>query len=93
MTKTTLAKCNPNAHGRVALVQLDETGYDPVYYVTTPGYEDGVEFDQDKDAAQEFYDSEVKRLSNTPNWEAQERYDEAHGTSNGYAEWQYNREY
>lgn len=42
--------------------------------------------------AEARYEAEAKRLVTTPNWEAQERYDAANGTINGYAPWQYNQE-
>lgn len=42
--------------------------------------------------AEARYEAEAKRLATTPNWEAQARYDDAHGTINGYAPWQYNQE-
>ena len=35
-----------------------------------------------------YFDERVKELAETPNWEAQARYDEEHGTDNGYAVWQ-----
>jgi hypothetical protein len=35
----------------------------------------------------------AKELSDTPNWEMQARYDQEHGTINGYAPWQSNSEY
>ena len=71
-------------------VALEEDGG---CYFVIEGDDDVVEFDIDRDAALNFYDTVVERLRATPNWEAQARYDEAHGTDNGYGLWQSAREY
>ena len=104
--KTFLERCNPNRHGEVRLVFYEETApeghaddpeFEPesIYVVESPGYgyspDGGAEFLNEVDGRAE-YDREVKRLSEEPNWEAQAEYDEQHGTVNGYAPWQFQRE-
>lgn len=42
--------------------------------------------------AKAHFDTSCAELRVKPNWEAQARYDEAHGTDNGYALWQHRRE-
>lgn len=69
---------------------------DSVYVVFGPhddtrDAEDGAEF-VTFDEAKTFYQAEFDRLAKEPNWEAQARYDDANGTINGYAPWQYNQE-
>jgi hypothetical protein len=53
---------------------------------------DAEPFDSLSEAAA-FFDHRVKELSATPNWEAQVEYDDANGTVNGYAPWQFRNEY
>lgn len=76
----------------VKLVHDNEAGD---WYVREPDIEDVGDcpsFDVFEDA-QEYYNQAVKAWRDTPNWELQAAYDEAHGTDNGYAPWQYSREY
>lgn len=62
------------------------------YCVRSSQDADDIEFDTEAEA-RKFYDEYKKELSSTPNWELQEKYDNEHGTINGYAPWQYNSEY
>lgn len=85
--KTLIAKCYPNAH-KVSLMKYeDERTEDTIWVVRDPdtGYtsDDGAEYDTEA-VAQAAYADAVKRWQATPNWEAQEHYDLAHGTINGY---------
>jgi hypothetical protein len=43
--------------------------------------------------AETEFAARVAVLKDIPNWELQARYDEEHGTDNGYAPWQINQEY
>lgn len=90
MGEKTLEKCYPNAHGWLKLVAGDD-----YWYVIEP---DAVDRDDITDftseaEARSFYEERAKYWADEPNWEAQARYDEEHGTENGYAPWQLNREY
>lgn len=77
------------------LIQYNEDG---VYCIQEPdddgwnGWDEGEEFDNLPQALQAFTER-ANQLSQTPNWEAQACYDNEHGTINGYAPWQFNREY
>jgi hypothetical protein len=82
-----IERANPNRHGWVKL--MSEDGF---FYVREPGVDDLIDFDNLADA-KAHYDACVKSLADTPNWEAQAEYDAERGTVNGYAPWQYNREY
>jgi hypothetical protein len=93
MTKTTLAKANPNHHGWLKLVHhVDQEWEIDSYYVREPNSDgsadDVTDFDDDLAAAQAFYDQRLAFWMKEPNWVAQAAYDEAHGTENGYAPWQ-----
>lgn len=93
--KQLLEKSYPNGH-KVSLMSYELSPGDLYYVVRTPGtgydFEDGDEYETEADARQAYAD-QVKKWADEPNWEAQERYDEAHGTINGYAPWQLSREY
>jgi hypothetical protein len=89
MATTVLKRANPNLHGWIELIEDTNLG---CFFVTTPDDEDGAEFDGDKAGAHAYFEEEVKRYSELPNWELQARYDEEHGTINGYSPWQFNRE-
>jgi hypothetical protein len=97
MTKNKLLrKANPNRHGSVRLYEgLDNPGH-TYWYVedwTLSEYEPNfIPFDILADA-ERYFDEYVSELANEPNWEAQAEYDEEHGTINGYAPWQFDREY
>lgn len=106
MKITAILNSNPNAHGnlRLALVTAEPDDWmpeaEPMYVVAQPGDTiregDGMEYpvtDEGLVAAAAQYDADFKRWSDTPNWEAQARYDAEWGTDNGYAPWQLNREY
>lgn len=92
-----LASSNPNRHGRLTLDRYTDTAYETeaehtaVYVVRGPGGMDD-EF-EDEAEARAHYEATFARLSVEPNWEAQAAYDDAHGTINGYAPWQYGREH
>lgn len=78
----------------IRIVQYDS---DELYYVqeTDPeGYweDDGYEATCKEDA-ETYFAKRCKELQNTPNQAAQDAYDDEHGTINGYAPFQYNREY
>ncbi len=53
---------------------------------------DPCEYETMEEAKADF-DLNCRELANQPNWDAQDAYDDAHGTINGYAPHQYNREY
>jgi hypothetical protein len=92
--KELLKSANPNAHGKMKVYRFTDMSEDilPVdqfcYVVTMPGEhsDDGQEFADEAEAVS-YFDAEVARLQDTPNWEAQARYDEAHGTDNGFSPW------
>jgi len=82
---TTLVKSRPNGF----YLALECVGEGPdvedvCFYVVETGDEDGVEFDGDVRAANAYYYERQAELMKTPNWELQARYDEEHGTDNGY---------
>lgn len=94
--KTTLAKAYPNAHGWLKLIRYIDTAYETgaeyetIWVVVEPHDErddDGAEFDAEAEA-RTFYDERLAFWLKEPNWEAQARYDDAHGTDSGYAPWQ-----
>lgn len=91
MARTVVQKANPNLHGWVKLVHDNEAGD---WYVREEGMDaaDAPSFDVFDDA-EAFYKARVAELHNTPNHEAQARYDAEWGTDNGYAPWQLNREF
>jgi len=100
MARKLIEKCYPNAHGWLKLVhdtscgmEWDEEGEH--WYVRQPRDEDEDDWTRfaTLDEAKAFYDERKTFWCNEPNWEAQAKYDEAHGTDNGYAPWQLNREY
>lgn len=70
---------------------VEETDPDGYWEYTDEGY-GGAEF-LTRAEADKYFDESVQRLMNEPNWEAQEEYDDIHGTIDGYAPWQHNREY
>jgi hypothetical protein len=88
-----IKKANPNRHGPV-LLEKDEDG---MYWLTEPDADgemgDPSDLGTDEAAALAMFDKIVKAWRETPNWELQAEYDAAHGTDNGYAPWQYGREY
>lgn len=95
MTKTVLAKANPNLHGWLKLVEerfeynMDLTVHTG-WYVREPSSQDSgdvVEFET-LAAAQVYYYERLAFWQAEPNWAAQAAYDERHGTDNGYAPWQ-----
>lgn len=96
MKTTVVAKANPNRHGWVKLIRYDECpdycDASTMWAVKEPDMEDDFEYVKEEHARR-HYDEVVARLSEEPNWEAQAAYDEEHVTINGYAPWQYNREY
>lgn len=47
----------------------------------------------DEAQARSVFAAVVKEFQNTPNWDAQAAYDDAHGTINGYSEFQFHREF
>lgn len=83
MSETVLKKSRPNGH-LVCLMKYED-GEDSTYWVTEPDNEDGVEFDGDLEEAQRYFEKAVEEWAKIPNWEAQARYDEIHGTDNGYS--------
>ena len=98
MTRVTLHKCDPNRHGLVRLIRWgnpDDPEDELIYVVTEPGgsADDAAEFNGNLAAAKEYFDSECRRLADTPNHKAQAEYDDRHGTDNGYSPWQYFREF
>jgi hypothetical protein len=84
---------NPNRLGRI-LLEKDENG---MFWLTLPdceGYDsDPYDVGTDEVAALESFGTAVSEQANTPNWEMQAEYDEAHGTIGGYAPWQFCREF
>lgn len=96
--KQVLCKANPNRHGSCRVIKFTFTdGAPDEFAYFGPGEssdeDDGTSFETDEQAARDHFDSEVKRLAELPNYEAQAAYDAEHGTDNGYAPWQYGREY
>ena len=88
MTKV-LKQAAPNGW-LVRLIDDGEWGY----LVEEPDGDESMETEFELlDDAQFYYESAIRRWHETPNWEAQARYDEAHGTDNGYGLWQSAREY
>lgn len=89
----TLLKSRPNGWFLALRMEGDvETGGvsdNAFFYVVETGDEtgdeDGTEFYDDAIAAIRYYDERRAELADTRNWEMQERYDEEHGTDNGYA--------
>lgn len=101
MIIVTVKQCAPNRFP-VRVIDVRENITDaPTYMVeeTDPeGYweytEEGNSVFETKslEKAMKYFKERVKELSETPNWEAQEEYDDEHGTINGYAPWQFNEE-
>jgi len=94
MTLTVIEKCYPNAHGWLKLLRGkgDDEGF---WFVREPDAldrDDYTEHDTETSARQHYEDAK-RDWMDTPNWEAQARYDEEHGTDNGYAPWQRDRDY
>ena len=80
-----IEKSAPNGH-RISLQQFgDDAGWNTwtVFEDLGDGEVDEVDFDS-LDEARAYYANRVAVLTQTPNWEAQARYDEEHGTDNGY---------
>lgn len=79
--------CNPNRHGAIALIK-DAGDHSKVYWVFHEE-PDGSDFEPssygpyDEDTAKRRYLELAEEQANTPNWELQREYDEAHGTVNG----------
>lgn len=65
-----------------------------VYYEVQEGNdkEGGYEYNTEEEALK-YYDERVKELMDVPNLGLQSKYDEEHGTDNGYSYWDYQREY
>lgn len=77
-------KAAPN--GFQVRLLIDESGW----AVREP---DGFLVECDSEAeARSVFSRTIKEFANTPNWEAQVAYDDAHGTYNGYSEFQFQRE-
>lgn len=76
-----LEHANPNRLGTIALIK--QVGADVWWFYDATDAEVWTnEYDSEALARKE-YETELQRLQNTPNWEAQAEYDEAHGTING----------
>lgn len=79
--------CNPNRLGIIGLVEVrgDNAGWVVVQEEVYEGMtEDWQSWDYDSlEQATRAYEALVADASNTPNWELQAEYDEAHGTING----------
>lgn len=78
-----LEHANPNRLGIIALVK--QVGAN-VWWFLDATDEDGDAWTNEypsEELARLEYNTELQRLQNTPNWEAQEAYDEANGTVNG----------
>ena len=83
MSDKLLMKASPNGHRSVCLIQSGDDE-NATYFVTDPQDEDGADLGGDYDAALKFFKDTVAEWEKIPNWEAQARYDEVHGTDNGY---------
>jgi hypothetical protein len=89
----TIKRARPNGW----LVEIVQYSDDPAFYILE--YDDeGYPMDPDEgfgtlSEATTVFNKIAKELSDTPNWEMQARYDQEHGTINGYAPWQSNSEY
>lgn len=68
--------------GSLPCFVVEETDPDGYWEFTADGC--GAEFDGNLAKARAYYAERVAKLRDTPNWEAQARYDEEHGTVNGY---------
>jgi hypothetical protein len=84
-----IRKASPNRFP-IRLVEIDG-----LFYVEEmeDGYWDSYVEYENLSSATEHFEERVRELAQTPNWEAQAEYDELHGTDNGYAPWDYGREY
>jgi hypothetical protein len=98
--KTLVKSARPNGH-LLRLVHCVDTAYETpaeyehVWFVSGPDCErddDGAEFDTLAEA-EAFFAAEQVRLAEVRNWEAQAAYDAEWGTDNGYAPFQFGREY
>ncbi len=79
-----LEHANPNRLGLIALVKQVDADLWWFYDATDEDADEAWTNDYSSEAeARSEYETELKRLQNTPNWEAQAEYDEAHGTING----------
>lgn len=90
----TIKSCRPNGHF-LSLLQ-DPEGYYFVQWVIQDTDDDDETIDKEFSTlpeAEKFYEEMRKELNDTPNWYAQARYDEAHGTDNGYGPHHYHDEY
>lgn len=79
-----LEHANPNRLGTIALVK--QVGADVWWFYDATDAEDSEAWTNEyssEQLARSEYNTELQRLQNTPNWEAQAEYDEAHGTVNG----------
>jgi len=79
-----LEYANPNRWGTIALIK--QVGADVWWFYDAIDAEDGEVWTNEyssEELARKEYDTELQRLLNTPNWEAQAEYDEVHGTING----------
>lgn len=79
-----LEHANPNRLGLIALVK--QVGEDVWWFydaTDADGDEAWTNEYSSEATARKEYETELQRLQNTPNWEAQAEYDEMHGTING----------
>lgn len=90
MATKILKRANPNRHGWIILKET--THVDEVYY-TVVGADEYEHEPESLAEAEALFDRLVNELKDEPNWEAQAEYDDAHGTINGYAPFQYQREF
>lgn len=88
-----IKKANPNRFP-IRLVRYEAFDGYWVEETDSEGYweEDGAQSFPTETEATQYFDKRCKELNTTPNWDAQKEYDDEHGTINGYAPWQYNRE-
>lgn len=91
MASKVLKRANPNRHGWIILKQ--DTSSDGEIYYTVIGADEYEHEPETLAEAEALFDKLVSELINEPNWEAQADYDAAHGTINGYASFQYQREF
>lgn len=89
MNMQILKKSRPNGWFIQLVKYSDEEN---VYYEVQERGDMNYEYDTEEEALK-YYDERVKELMDVPNWELQSKYDEEHGTDNGYSYWDYQREY
>lgn len=98
MTKPIVIKqANPNRFPIRLVSYTNDEGDETVYEVQETDDEgywmEDTQSTPDLKVAEHIFTKRCKELSETPNQAAQDAYDEEHGTINGYAPYQYNREY